>query len=195
MPLLPLLAALAARPALSSLRGGAMWVKPPDETRARLVHSLAAFCEEHGLDEPAMRAVAKGEADDHEGWSCGELEEYDSPAEAQSRGGEPAHEQAEEETELGEQGENEAVGEAMASPMTPMLFKLGLPFLANQARLSWHKGDDALRFIRSFGLAADQPSEQGVAPLHPMLACRVPPRLAHPVRGADDASMAHRQRK
>ncbi|KAL1495830.1 hypothetical protein AB1Y20_016690 [Prymnesium parvum] len=109
------------RPALR-LRGGAVWVKAPDERKLQIVHSLSKFCEEHELDEEAMRAVAAGEARDHNGWDCGEVCEYDSPQKAEEVG-----------TSAGE--ESEASGEREAAAMPPinqMLWKMGLPFVANQ---------------------------------------------------------------
>ena len=91
-------ASCTSRPVLRALRGGAsddgvFWVKAPpaaagedDDGEAasaaapmHFVRSLAAFCAEHDLDEDAMRAVADGEADDHDGWTCGAAKEFDPP--------------------------------------------------------------------------------------------------------------------
>lgn len=99
--LLSLLAACDARssvnrgsqPVLRALRGGAtsggslLWVRAPEDADGKpaplqLVRSLGAFCEEHELDEEAMLAVSRGEADDHDGWQCGEAQQYDAPAAA-----------------------------------------------------------------------------------------------------------------
>lgn len=76
------------RPLLRALRGGSrdgelMWVKSPagdGDSTMHLVRSLATFCEEYGLDEEAMMAVSKGDADEHEGWTCGALKEHESAA-------------------------------------------------------------------------------------------------------------------
>ena len=75
------------RPALRALRGGAieqplMWARHADNgTAVVLVRSLAAFCEEHDLDEDEMLAVSRGESDMHKGWECGSTQAYDAPEE------------------------------------------------------------------------------------------------------------------
>ena len=84
----------SAQPVLRALRGGAtaggiLWVRAPQDDNGasgslQLVRSLAAFCEEHGLDEAEMLAVSKGEAKDHNGWTCGEAVEYDTPVAAEA---------------------------------------------------------------------------------------------------------------
>jgi len=50
-----------------------LWVRAPSDGPLQLVDQLVlgSFCEEHRLDETAMRAVARGEAADHDGWTCG----------------------------------------------------------------------------------------------------------------------------
>ena len=95
----------ARRPSFYSIRGGAsdslLWVKPPADNSGdgtlHLVRSLEAFCKEHGLDEDEMAAVAKGEADDHNGWTCGALKEHSSTkVKAKASGEDEVVEEAEE---------------------------------------------------------------------------------------------------
>jgi hypothetical protein len=105
------------QPLLRALRGGAnslshgadlVWVRAPrkseDDNAApiQMVRSLAAFCEEHGLDEDAMIAVSRGEAADHEGWQCGVALEYDAPAVKVAAGEKEEEEEEEEEEDAAE---------------------------------------------------------------------------------------------
>ena len=133
-------------PVVRRLRGGALWVKgPDDDRRLQIVHSLAKFCEEHELDEEAMRAVAAGEAKDHKGWDCGELCEYDSAEETATKAttvtdsGEVEKVEEDEEVEEVEDVKAAASDAAAAEEepppppqMSQMLLKMGLPMVANQ---------------------------------------------------------------
>ena len=77
---------------LLALRGGATsdassqlyWVRrlgnESETAPLQVVRSLEAFCKEHELDEEQMRAVARGESEEHEGWQCGTALQYDPPA-------------------------------------------------------------------------------------------------------------------
>jgi len=72
---------ICARPAISSAGSKAqkerVWVKRPDAgSHIELVSSLALVCDEHDLEEAAMRAVSAGEVDDHRGWKCGTIGDY-----------------------------------------------------------------------------------------------------------------------
>lgn len=71
-----LIAALAAISSCTPTRISAsrIWVKRPGSKKLEIVSSLAHLCSKHSLDEEAMIAVMQGEADDHEGWECGEVE-------------------------------------------------------------------------------------------------------------------------
>lgn len=74
--------ALAAVASCSKLSSSRIWVKRPGSKRLEIISSLSTLCAEQGLDEEAMLAVARGEADDYEGWECGEAdcEESDEAA-------------------------------------------------------------------------------------------------------------------
>ena len=71
------------QPTLRALRGGAtslpFWVRNGTEGSLQLVHDLGAFCEENELDEEAMLAVSRGEAEEHDGYTCGVPSAYDEP--------------------------------------------------------------------------------------------------------------------
>jgi len=92
-----------------------LWVRAPanesDEGSPppTVVRSLAAFCAEHGLDEEAMLAVSRGEQDDHEGWQCGEVVEYDEAPEQ-----EPMAAEVEELTETASKSKVKAAAKATA---------------------------------------------------------------------------------
>jgi len=113
----------------------------------QLVHSLETFCAEHGLDEDAMRAVACGEAVDHQGWECGEVCEYDSPAAVAGRLEPKLASEAENSTRTeevvppvsaGASDEDASTATATGDegtappPMNKLLFSMGLPMIANQ---------------------------------------------------------------
>ena len=116
--------------ALRALRGGEagaqsmLWVRRTNEskTMVQLVRSLTAFCEEHDLDEDSMRAVSRGDADEHEGWECGEVIEYDAPVTAE------AEEVTVETVEAGmraskeeDDDEEDEVADSDASPVKPSM--------------------------------------------------------------------------
>lgn len=175
-------------------RGGAVWVKAPDEKRIQIVHSLSNFCSEHELDEEAMRAVAAGEADDYNGWGCGEVCEYDSP-ELDSRTDSNARQASADTDSAKEVAEEE--DETPAQPQTSqMMIKLGLPFLASQvgtaaastrpevegASLRW-KAPSYTPFHLSRPLGSDvaaaaQAGQQGVSDVQDVVARRL--RLLRP---------------
>jgi hypothetical protein len=114
----------APRPALlRALRGGAaaedlLWVRNGTSGPLQLVRSLEAFCEEHGLDEEAMLAVSRGEADEHDGWTCGVPLEFDAPAAAVKAEEVPAEEEEEAAASEGA-ASAEAADEVEAAPKPP----------------------------------------------------------------------------
>jgi F0F1-type ATP synthase assembly protein I len=69
--LLALCCSVARSAKLSSPR---LWVKRPGNKKLVIVDSLAKLCADNDLDEEEMMAVARGDADDHKGWECGEME-------------------------------------------------------------------------------------------------------------------------
>jgi len=94
------------------------------------VRSLGAFCDEHDLDEEAMLAVSRGETDEHEGWACEAVNEYDAPTETVT-----VEDVVEDdgEAEAAEAADGEAVDADAAAPpaMPPMqMNKMLLGFLA-----------------------------------------------------------------
>jgi len=84
--LLALAAALAAADSTApTLRGARVrdrvWVRRPGGGRhIELVPSLEELCEREQLDLGAMREVAAGSMEEHEGWSCGTASECESEA-------------------------------------------------------------------------------------------------------------------
>ena len=74
----------APRLVLRALRGGAtddfIWVRNGTDGPLQLVRSLSAFCAENDLEEEAMLAVSRGEADEHEGWTCGVPLVHEAPS-------------------------------------------------------------------------------------------------------------------
>jgi len=83
---LALAAALAAADSTApTLRGARVrdrvWVRRPGGGRhIELVPSLEELCEREQLDLGAMREVAAGSMEEHEGWSCGTASECESEA-------------------------------------------------------------------------------------------------------------------
>lgn len=137
----------SSQPVLRALRGGAttedsslLWVRN-GTSALQVVRSLSAFCEEHGLDEEAMLAVSRGEADDHDGWTCGAAQEYDPPPAAAVLAEEvPAAEDSKEgaaESAEGEASEEEAESVAASpppvqQPMSKMIVGLVAPLIVLQ---------------------------------------------------------------
>ena len=101
MRLVALLALLAASasaqkraPSASKIAATKMWLRRPgDGMRVELISKsrLPQVCKEHDLDLEAMLAVASGDADDCEGWTCGEASDYGGEA-AGAAADEPAAE-------------------------------------------------------------------------------------------------------
>ena len=96
--LLALLAASASAqkraPSASKIAATKMWLRRPgDGMRVELISKsrLPQVCKEHDLDLEAMLAVASGDADDCEGWTCGEASDYGGEA-AGAAADEPAAE-------------------------------------------------------------------------------------------------------
>ena len=95
---LALLAASASAqkraPSASKIAATKMWLRRPgDGMRVELISKsrLPQVCKEHDLDLEAMLAVASGDADDCEGWTCGEASDYGGEA-AGAAADEPAAE-------------------------------------------------------------------------------------------------------
>lgn len=151
------LAPSGLRPPLRGLRGGAtpsklLWVRSPDDDTLRVVRSLSSFCEEHELDEDAMLAVSRGEAEDHEGWQCGVASEYEPPTKSAAGKSDGAAEAIEEdeavevvETEpLEEEEEEEGTGAAAErpAPPPPQMSKMVIGLVAPMAVLQVLKAFD-----------------------------------------------------
>ena len=133
----------------SKLRSSRMWVRRPGQTKPviELVSSLSSVCARHGLDEAEMAAVSRGEAPEHQGWTCGVVRDYapgpskhDAAADgdaADDAVGEPVDEEGGEgegEGEAEEEGEKDS-DEAGAAPqggMTKMLVQMCAPMLASR---------------------------------------------------------------
>lgn len=125
----------AAGPPLSSSKvvASRLWVRGPDDgRRVQVVHSLSAFCEENGLDAEAMRAVALGEADDHEGWQCGEVCDYDAPPTAAAKGQDAAEAEEVESEDDDDLADPEADEPSGPPPMQKLMLSMGLPMIATQ---------------------------------------------------------------
>ena len=108
------LLALSAVARSTKVSGPRLWVKRPGNKKLVIIDSLASLCVENELDEEAMMAVSRGEADDHKGWECGEMECENDTDEA-------ADDEATTEAEAGEEGQadEEANEKADAEPAEP----------------------------------------------------------------------------
>ena len=100
------------QPTLRALRGGAtslpFWVRNGTEGSLQLVHDLGAFCEENELDEEAMLAVSRGEAEEHDGYTCGVPSAYDEPPQKKKAATRAAVQAKEVSADEEEDGEEEA---------------------------------------------------------------------------------------
>ena len=133
------------RPTLRALRGGAtgesglpFWVRNGTEGSVQLVHDLGAFCEEHELDEDAMLAVSRGEADEHDGYTCGVPSAYDAPpAASNARAAVEAKEvpadeveEADDASEVSEDEEEVTAAAPAAKPPAPNMQKMMVGMIA-----------------------------------------------------------------
>ena len=137
---------------LRALRGGAApefyvlrRADATNGTQPLLVRSLSAFCEEHELDEEALRGVAQGEADEHDGWTCEAVRRYEplkaatdadaEDADADARSGATGSGEADEAVEVAEEIKSDESARPAPPPVQKNKMIVGLlaPIAATQA--------------------------------------------------------------